>query len=679
MSVDIADQIERMYDLGFSITPPFVKGDNKGLTVEPWKQYQTKRCSLDKLMRWYRGTHRHHNYGIITGKLSNIVALDADDEEARKLVEYHCDPTPIKQITGRGKWHFVYKCPADDEVRNIQKIKCQGVTYNLDLRGEGGIIVGPGSIHYKTGKPYTEFITWTKDLLEKVPVFNPSWLNLDTTPTRKKTDFQIARPEIHFTEKQSLARQWLKTRPGSESGKGASNYCFAVACSLVHGFDLSPDEALPIFAEWGDRGIDEGGNYYPWNAWELRHKLEDATLTEDPEGRPQGYLLNEREVINILEQQVIDGNIIAGEKTDWTFKDKRNGLIALGYHLGEEPQVIQSKTRRVPSILHYIGRGKDAYDWAIPGKLRQGVLAILSGDAKAGKTTLAYNTALDMILNKKCWGTTCEPLPIIHLDYETDPTFIKQNMIAPRMLTDEELKELDKFLYATDTLDPDENLRLPECLSTKYLDEIIEQYQHKGIIIVDTFRASFSALAGLEAGWDFKADVVRKILAPFLQWCHRTGWTLLILTHNNKAGQTYGSVDFKGVADQLLTLTRELDNNFKPTNNVKLSIEGRLPACAPLFFNFNNGVYEYIGTEEELKANDKSVKRVDIAKQIIEIIEENGAVTQSRAREVIKGNNSIITDVFQDLVQCSVLTSLGHHKGYRLCDNWKVGFTQFKG
>jgi len=94
----------------------------------------------------------------------------------------------------------------------------------------------------------------------------------------------------------------------------------------------------------------------------------------------------------------------------------------------ERMQVASFTTRQVPTVLSYIARGESKYKWIIPNKLRQGVLAILGGESKAGKTTALYNAFQDAIVLGQCWGEFCNPVPVIHLDFETDATFIRQNM-----------------------------------------------------------------------------------------------------------------------------------------------------------------------------------------------------------------------------------------------------------
>jgi hypothetical protein len=163
--------------------------------------------------------------------------------------------------------------------------------------------------------------------------------------------------------------------------------------------------------------------------------------------------------------------------------------------VGEAKPVSQPPRWKVPSVIHYIRRGKKDYEWIIPKRLRKGVLAFLGADAKAGKTTLVYNTFCDMIVNRIAWGMECgEPIPVIHLDFETDPTFIRQNMFVGRGYGYKELRLIGKHFHATDRLDSDPSLRLPDCLTIDYLNEIVKPYGTPGIIIPDTLRAATPCL-----------------------------------------------------------------------------------------------------------------------------------------------------------------------------------------
>ncbi len=84
--------------------------------------------------------------------------------------------------------------------------------------------------------------------------------------------------------------------PGTQEGSGrAEKKCFRLANQLVHGFALSPEEALPLMLAWGRQPdqLDEHGDWCPWTRQQLRHKLEDAAAKSDLQDRPDGYMLSD--------------------------------------------------------------------------------------------------------------------------------------------------------------------------------------------------------------------------------------------------------------------------------------------------------------------------------------------------------------------------------------------------
>ena len=83
------------------------------------------------------------------------------------------------------------------------------------------------------------------------------------------------------------ARNYLAAIPPAVSGQNGHAATFAVACKLVHGFDLSPTEALPIMLDWN------AGCQPRWGEADLKHKLADAAKATSHHAR--GYLLGESE------------------------------------------------------------------------------------------------------------------------------------------------------------------------------------------------------------------------------------------------------------------------------------------------------------------------------------------------------------------------------------------------
>jgi hypothetical protein len=74
------------------------------------------------------------------------------------------------------------------------------------------------------------------------------------------------------------ARKYVAKMKGAVSGQRGHDCTYHVACSLVLGFGLTPDEAFPVISEWN------ASCQPPWSERELRHKLEDADKEPDERG-----------------------------------------------------------------------------------------------------------------------------------------------------------------------------------------------------------------------------------------------------------------------------------------------------------------------------------------------------------------------------------------------------------
>ena len=134
---------------GWSVIP--MQERAKRPTV-PWKVYQSKRVSEETLNEWFCRSP-DYNVGIVTGVLSGLVVLDVDprhggDKSLRNLEREHGSlPETLESITGGGGRHFYFSHPGG-EVRNRV-----GIAPGIDLRGDGGCIVAPPSVH-PSGKRY---------------------------------------------------------------------------------------------------------------------------------------------------------------------------------------------------------------------------------------------------------------------------------------------------------------------------------------------------------------------------------------------------------------------------------------------------------------------------------------------------------------------------------------------
>jgi len=126
---------------GWSIIPIKEIEDCKKPYLDSWTGFQKRLPTKEEIETWWT-QFSHANIGIITGRISNLVVLDIDD---RNSIPNGLPPTLVAE-TGKG-WHYYFKY--ENGIRNQVKIGDKP----LDIRGDGGYVVAPPSIHM-SGKRY---------------------------------------------------------------------------------------------------------------------------------------------------------------------------------------------------------------------------------------------------------------------------------------------------------------------------------------------------------------------------------------------------------------------------------------------------------------------------------------------------------------------------------------------
>lgn len=140
-------------------------GKNKKPLIE-WKKYQGERASKEQIIEWFT-KHPSANIGIITGNVSNLLVFDVDprhggtDEDFKNI-------TTVKAKTGGGGFHFYFQY--EDGVQNSA-----GIKPGLDIRGEGGYIIAPPSIH-ESGNAYEWEVNPMSNLPIKMPDSLKQWI-----------------------------------------------------------------------------------------------------------------------------------------------------------------------------------------------------------------------------------------------------------------------------------------------------------------------------------------------------------------------------------------------------------------------------------------------------------------------------------------------------------------------
>ena len=252
------------------------------------------------------------NIGMATGKVPELWVLDIDGEEGSQsltAMETELGPLPetLEQRTGSGGRHLFFRWPAGNrEVRNKQALRP-----GIDVRGEGGYVVLPPSVH-PNGKKYE----WPYGQTQAIARIPAAWL--DVIVPSKKAVAPWDRPEeipqavrvpiIGSTPILERAKAYLAECEAATQGSGGHNALLWAARAMVIGFQLDDDTAnMLLWSEFNPRCSP------PWDEAterkEFERKVTQARTT--PSEKPAGWLLDEYGLRSGKEAMA---NIIAGNK-----------------------------------------------------------------------------------------------------------------------------------------------------------------------------------------------------------------------------------------------------------------------------------------------------------------------------------------------------------------------------
>lgn len=168
---------------GWSVIPLKHSGseNEKKRPLIAWEPYQQQRATENQIRTWWT-QHPKANIGLVMGAISGLVALDFDGPNAAALLrQRHIFlPETAAVQTGKG-FHAIYKHPGI-MIPNKARLLSDGNGSALDVRGDGGYVVAPPSVH-GSGRVYQWVVQPEKlsDLPEPV-------LTLLTTLTARMHD-----------------------------------------------------------------------------------------------------------------------------------------------------------------------------------------------------------------------------------------------------------------------------------------------------------------------------------------------------------------------------------------------------------------------------------------------------------------------------------------------------------
>jgi hypothetical protein len=150
----VAEAIDDYIAHGWSIIP-IRSGDKRPLVR--WEEFQYRHPRVEEVQAWFSGWPEA-GIGIVTGALSGLVVLDIDvrhggEASLERLERHHGRlPATVECRSGGGGRHLYFAHPGA-LLRN--KV---GLAPGVDLRGDGGYVVAPPSLH-ASGVRYA----WVRD------------------------------------------------------------------------------------------------------------------------------------------------------------------------------------------------------------------------------------------------------------------------------------------------------------------------------------------------------------------------------------------------------------------------------------------------------------------------------------------------------------------------------------
>jgi hypothetical protein len=248
--------------------------------IEPgWQQYSQMKRTFEEIC-----FNVGENAGIACGPASCLLVLDVDDEELFQQAQQKNNwsiPDTRTIRTGSGGTHYCFRYPQDENQYGNRAFK----SYGFDIRGIGGQVVAPGSVHPDSGKLY--------QVENDVPTADPpGWLlelamrKARGTTSRKTWDQSFDPIELEPVNLDTLdLTPHIKNLIEEAQPKGKrSDAIWAVLNALVSA-GINDGQIISIFEQYpiGEKYLDMGESRQAW----LLPQISKAREKSSPDALPE--------------------------------------------------------------------------------------------------------------------------------------------------------------------------------------------------------------------------------------------------------------------------------------------------------------------------------------------------------------------------------------------------------
>jgi hypothetical protein len=133
--------------------------DKKPLTAHGFKDAT---LDAEQIVKWWK-TWPDAQPAIPTGAVTRLIIPESDGPQGHEWASRQSDwpPTFTVQTSSPDNLHFYFRLPEGF------KTKCSArlIAPQVDVRADGGYVIGPLAIHHKTRRPYTP-LSWTTPIAD---------------------------------------------------------------------------------------------------------------------------------------------------------------------------------------------------------------------------------------------------------------------------------------------------------------------------------------------------------------------------------------------------------------------------------------------------------------------------------------------------------------------------------
>lgn len=497
------------------------------------------------------------NVGIATGAASGIFVVDIDgDIGEQDIAKLGTLPQTLTATTGRGR-HLFFKHPG-------QTIKTRRgvIGAKVDVRGDGGYVVGPGS-HHITGATY-EWVNPLEDI-----VAAPEWL-LDAVTKTSAPTVTASTPLITIPKPLLFS-----TNAWTESD----------AIEMLN--HISPDCGYDEWTQIGMSIHDEGFGFHVFDNWSKGSatKYTPSIMAAKWKSFKKGGGRSFGTVVALAKQ----GGWSRYGDTPQSHTPQKS--IIKDTQPIEKSIILDAKTDAPKQIEYVMARdimmNTDSNDF-VKGMLSNNGLSVVYGESNCGKTFFMTDLCFHVAVGRPWRGLRTDRGGIVYAALEG--SYGLKNRVAAYRLK----HGLDDALFAmvasqVDFLSPDGNIEL-------FIDCVKRATDEMGsckMVVVDTLAR---AIAGGDenSGQDMgmlvnHADRIRYETGSHVSFIHHSG--------KNKALGARGHSSLRAAVDTEIEISRDDGANYSTIRTVK---QREMEAAGDMYFGLERVVLAVNGFAEEV-------------------------------------------------------------------------------